>query len=68
MLNNIVNEDWKIKLTPFEILSIDENPMKFIMDSLDISPEISCCISNKNLEFKSNKYLFIFVNLACTSI
>ena len=55
MLSNIVNEDWKIKLTPFEILSIDENPMKFISDSLDISPENSGCISNKNLAFKSNK-------------
>ena len=55
MLSNIVNEDWKIKLTPFEILSIDENPMKFIRDSLDISPEISGCISNNNLASKSNK-------------
>ncbi len=55
MLNNIVNEDWKIKLTPFEILSIDENPIKFLRESLDISPEISNCISNKNLAFISNK-------------
>ena len=55
MLSNVVNEDWKIKLTPFEILSIDENPIKFIRESLDINPEISSCISNKNLAFIFNK-------------
>lgn len=54
MFNLITNNEWEIKLTPYEILSIDKNPLFFIKESLCLNDEMMNCITKENLDFEIN--------------
>ena len=54
MFNLITNNEWTIKLTPYEILSVDKKPLSFIKESFCLNDEMMNCIKKDNLDVEIN--------------
>tara|TARA_Y100000994_G_scaffold248542_1_gene256610 strand:+ start:2940 stop:4013 length:1074 start_codon:yes stop_codon:yes gene_type:complete len=54
MFKLITKNEWLIKLTPYEILSIENKPIFFIKEALCLSENMMNCIIKDNLETEIN--------------
>ena len=48
------DKDWNIKLTPYELLSIEDKPLLFIKEVLCLNENMINCIKKENLKQKVN--------------
>ena len=54
MFKLITNNEWLIKLTPYELLSIDNKHIFFIKEALCLSEDMMNCIIKDNLDIEIN--------------